>query len=381
MVSFFTRSLRAIDRDRFRRNGWWLVATLLLLVVWGWWFFLSDVGVYIQSDHARVEVAQQTIQLQSLVSGRVITTHTTLGSRVTKGDVIVELDAETQRQQLKEEEQRLQSLFRQIQISRNQLTTQQSILSEHRAGKKAERSEAEARLRKAVIAMQLAKEEAARASLLDQSNSIAKAEVERAVSKAQEAEANVEALQNEVDQTTAAHRAQTSIDRQKIDELYREIALLEGEVAEANERVIALNQAIDHHFIYAPSDGHIGEFSGIHPGRVVQSGEPLGTVVPDGELKVTAYFQPAKALGRAKIGQQGLIRFAGFPWTEYGMVPATVTTLTTEIQEEGYRVELALDSKHQNRIPLQHGLPGSVEIEVERVSPATLVLRTVGMNL
>ena len=32
-------------------------------------------------------------------------------------------------------------------------------------------------------------------------------------------------------------------------------------------------------------------------------------------------------------------------------------------------------------IPLQHGLPGTVEVEVERVSPATLVLREVGKHL
>jgi membrane fusion protein (multidrug efflux system) len=29
-------------------------------------------------------------------------------------------------------------------------------------------------------------------------------------------------------------------------------------------------------------------------------------------------------------------------------------------------------------IPLQHGLPGSVEVQVEEVSPAVLVLRTAG---
>jgi hypothetical protein len=30
---------------------------------------------------------------------------------------------------------------------------------------------------------------------------------------------------------------------------------------------------------------------------------------------------------------------------------------------------------------LQHGLPGTVEVEVERISPATLVLREVGTHL
>ena len=32
-------------------------------------------------------------------------------------------------------------------------------------------------------------------------------------------------------------------------------------------------------------------------------------------------------------------------------------------------------------VPLQHGLPGTVEVEVARVSPATLVLHAVGKRL
>jgi membrane fusion protein (multidrug efflux system) len=32
-------------------------------------------------------------------------------------------------------------------------------------------------------------------------------------------------------------------------------------------------------------------------------------------------------------------------------------------------------------VPLQHGLPGSVEVEVERASPAALTLRTAGQLL
>jgi membrane fusion protein (multidrug efflux system) len=44
-------------------------------------------------------------------------------------------------------------------------------------------------------------------------------------------------------------------------------------------------------------------------------------------------------------------------------------------------VELALDSRSDSRIPLQHGLPGSVEVEIETLSPANLVLRTAGSLL
>jgi len=41
-------------------------------------------------------------------------------------------------------------------------------------------------------------------------------------------------------------------------------------------------------------------------------------------------------------------------------------------------VEMALDSGSDSHIPLQHGLPGSVEVEIETLSPANLVLRKAG---
>jgi hypothetical protein len=60
-------------------------------------------------------------------------------------------------------------------------------------------------------------------------------------------------------------------------------------------------------------------------------------------LKITTDFLPPAALGRIQPGQ-----------------PARL------------RLDAALP------IPLQHGLPGTVEVEVDHVSPATLVLRTAG---
>jgi membrane fusion protein (multidrug efflux system) len=45
------------------------------------------------------------------------------------------------------------------------------------------------------------------------------------------------------------------------------------------------------------------------------------------------------------------------------------------------RVELGLASDLAFPIPLQHGMPGTVEVEVERVAPATLLLRSIGKRL
>ena len=52
-----------------------------------------------------------------------------------------------------------------------------------------------------------------------------------------------------------------------------------------------------------------------------------------------------------------------------------------KVREGNVRVELSLTAEQSASIPKQHGLPGQLEIEIERVSPATLVLRAAGRLL
>ena len=97
-----------------------------------------------------------------------------------------------------------------------------------------------------------------------------------------------------------------------------------------------------------------------------------------GEIKAIAEFLPASALGRIQPDQRARVVLQSFPAAQYGDLPAIVTRLASEPRDGRIRVELTLRPDRRSRLPLQHGLPGTVEVEVERVSPAVLVLRTVG---
>ena len=59
----------------------------------------------------------------------------------------------------------------------------------------------------------------------------------------------------------------------------------------------------------------------------------------------------------------------------------TVTSVADEVRDGMIRVECRLAAETPPALPLQHGLPGVVEIAIEHVSPATLVLRQVGTRL
>ena len=124
-----------------------------------------------------------------------------------------------------------------------------------------------------------------------------------------------------------------------------------------------------------------GKWPTLQIGTFVKAGDKLGAVVPAGSLKLVADFLPAVALGRVQAGQPARLRLDSFPWTQYGSLAATVSSVASEVRDGRVRVELAVDSEPAARLPLQHGLRGTVEVEVERVAPATLVLRAAGQLL
>ena len=130
--------------------------------------------------------------------------------------------------------------------------------------------------------------------------------------------------------------------------------------------------------IRAPVAGRVGALAVPDVGGVVALGDGIATVVPDGDLKVVASFSPSAALGRVAAGQPARMRLDGFPWTAFGAVAAVVDRVADEPDDAGgVRVELTLQAEG-SAVPLQHGLPGRVEIEVERIRPAALVLRAAG---
>src|SRR5262249_14310840 len=66
---------------------------------------------------------------------------------------------------------------------------------------------------------------------------------------------------------------------------------------------------------------------------------------------------------------------------QYGFVSADVRRVASEVRDGTVRVELAVVPDPESRIPLQHALPGSIEVLVENVSPARLLFRSAGRLL
>jgi multidrug resistance efflux pump len=201
-------------------------------------------------------------------------------------------------------------------------------------------------------------------------------EVARATAEAEKQKATVDGLRLAIHRQEEEQKGQTSEHQSRIEALLRDASRLESEGRRSGLTLSRLQTEIALQRVIAPVDGRIGEVAALRPGSVIAPGERLGVIVPSGKLKVVALFKPATAVGRVRAGQLARVRFEAFPWAQYGTMPAKVSRVANELHD-GY-VQVDLEPLPGSRIPLQHGLPGATEIELERISPATLVLRSAG---
>lgn len=378
MPSPFSRTLRSLEADGHRRWAVGLIPALLLLAAWSVWFVIARVTVYAVSDRAWLAVGREAHPIAAPVPGRIASLSMALGQQVAAGEVLAVLEGEEQSSRLEEERARAIGFERQAAALRQQIAAGRQERTDRGQASRAGVEEMRSKLREAEAAARLAEQEAARQARLLASGLIPPAEAERAKSEAEQRHAAAESLRRTLDRLGYEEKSTQSEQRGDIDELERELALLASQASEAEAAVRRLERDLELRTIRAPVAGRVGQLAPVRTGSVVAAGEPLAMVVPKGEIKAIAELLPAAAIGRVRPGQRARVVLQSFPAAQYGELPATVSRLASEPRDGRIRVELALEPGRRSRLPLQHGLPGIVEVEVERVSPAILVLRTVG---
>jgi membrane fusion protein (multidrug efflux system) len=95
---------------------------------------------------------------------------------------------------------------------------------------------------------------------------------------------------------------------------------------------------------------------------------------------IVAEFNPATAIGRIRPNQRAQLRLDGFPWAQFGSVDAKVLRVAGEIRDRSVRVELSATRDATRGLTLRHGMTGMVEVSIEDISPALLLLRTIGQS-
>lgn len=377
----FSRTTRSLanDTSRFALFAWGLFA--VLFVAWLSWFTLVNVTLYEVSQTARVEVEQAAHPVAVRIAGTILSTSMRLGKQVEAGEKLIELDARSERLRLEEEEARLTAIPPQLAALTRQISDQERAAEHGRGATVSGLEEAQARYREALSAALFAKDQSQRMAQLRNLNIITEVDFLRTKTEAEKAQAVADALLHEIHRLTSDASSKAHEKHAVVEALKREIASLEGQRDLSTATAARLKQDIEKHVIRAPVSGTLGEVAPLNVGAFVETGAVVGSVVPVGDLKVVAEFLPARVLGRMHPGQPARVRLDGYPWAQYGSIVAKVARVASEIRAGHVRVELVPDSQSGFPLLLQHGLPGTVEVEIEHTTSVTLALRAVGQML
>ncbi len=378
MPTSFSRTTRSLANDSSRYAVIaWLIA-VSILAGWSAWFFLAGITVYETSTKARLEVNQSAHPVAALVASKIVATRLLLGQEVQAGEVLIELDASSEKLRLHEEETRLKALPPQIASIQKQIAAlEQAKSQDHRASLAVTRS-AQSRHKEAIAAAEFAKDHERRLTELSGSGRIPLIEALRAKAESQKLSSARDALSSDIQRTELDAETRIHQEQAEIENLKREAARLNGELETTRMTIERLKQDIEKHFIRSPASGQIGDVAPLQVGAYVAAGEKLATVVPRGKLRIVADFYPADALGKIHPGQVARMRLDGFPWAEYGTIQARVSRVGTEIRDNRVRVEFTPELSAKSPIIMQHGLPGSIEVSIEQMTPAVMILRAAG---
>lgn len=381
MSTGFTRTLRSLRADHWSPSVIGVLLAGCLLAAWLVWACYARVTLYEVTGSARLEVNRAAYSIQCPIAGRIAASSLVANREVRADDILIELDASPERLQLREEQARMAALGPELEALHRQAEAEERARHDEQHATSAATEVARADARHAEAPARYAQLEEQRLSELRSSGLIPEREFERGRADAQQTQAAAERQQLSIFRLQQEQRTRESERDARMRRLEAEMTHLEGQISTSRATMERLKNEIERRLVRAPVSGRIGEAAILHTGSYVEEGERIGVIVPTGSVLVIAQFPPPAALGRIQPGQRAHVRLEGFPWMQYGTVPAHVEHVAGEVRDGTVRVELAVDSGRPAQIPLQHGLPGSVEIEVEQVAPLSLVLRHAGQML
>lgn len=379
MAAPFLRTTRALAIDSARPAlALWALAVLVLA---GWlaWLLLGQVGLVELSRQARLEVDRAPHPLAAVQAGVVVSSQLAIGRTVQSGELLLQLDDRGAQAQLAEARARVQGLPPRIASLQAEIAALQAAQAAEQATAAAAQQVAQARSDEAAAGADFAADQAQRLRAEARAGGgVAEIDARRAEAEARRLAAVRQGSSAEQQRLALDARSRASQGRVQAESLHRSLLALQADLASAQAAQASLAQALTRLQLRAPVAGVLAEVQALRPGSHVAEGQVLATVVPAGGLRVLAQFDPGSALGRLQPGQAARLRLDGYPWVQYGSVALRVQQVGAELRGGLLQAELALDGPPPAALPLQHGQPGVVEVDVERLSPLQLALRAAG---
>ena len=297
------------------------------------------------------------------------------GERVKEGQVLIELDQKSSRQELKSLQESQRQKQQQLRQKQQQLALKQQEKQRSAEINREQISSLEARL-------------ALEDKIL---NRLTKLAQEGASSELQylQQQNKVEELRGSVSKELVEGRRQQSVLNQQIEQINAEIAGLRSDLAQLRAQITEAEVTLGYQSLRAPVDGVVFDLKLTTPGFVAQTGEPALKVVPFNTLEADVEI-PSSKIGFVRKGQPAELSIDSFPATDFGVLEGSVSSVGSDAlapdaqkgrDEYRFPATITLDSqqlklKNGTNLPLQVGMSLTANIKLRSVSYLQLLLNT-----
>ena len=182
-------------------------------------------------------------------------------------------------------------------------------------------------------------------------------------------------LAAELDRKQSEARQSQLTTQQEIEQLHLRQTELRGKMRETQSQIAMAQTKKDQRYVYAPASGKITTLNLKHSGQVVQPGQAIAEIAPQGKPLILSTLLPSHEAGFVKPGMVTQIKFDAFAYQDFGVVPGKVLSVSPDSKtlEKGgqvYRVDIAIDRPniraHGQTIVLKTGQTGTAEIITRR---------------
>jgi hemolysin D len=306
----------------------------------------------------KLEPLSKVVDVQMPLQGIAKTILVKEGTRVKKGQILIQLDTEATKESHK-------STIEASGLKKAELRFKEQELQDTITVSKT-------RISSLTESLLLAKKVLSRLDTLAKQGATAELQYLEQKNKVQE-------LEGQIKQSKADQDRQVSI-------LEQNVRSLRGQIAELNSRITEGDVTLRYQAIVSPVDGIVFDLKARSPGFVAQTSEPILKIVPVDRLQAKVEVE-SRNIGFVSVGAPADISIDSFPASDFGVIQGKVTRIGSDAlppdpaQNKTYRfpTDISLNSqslriRNGRELPLQVGMSLTANIKLRKVTYLQLLL-------
>ena len=410
------KTVSTLPRVSLRAIFYILLLLLAGVIPWAMLAKVDEVGTAV----GKLEPKGRLVVLDSPVNGKITTIAVREGEQVEVNQPIMELDSAEVGAELQQQEQKLlgqQNQLNQLELLKNQQVLSLRTLQQQNQAQKSEKEALIEQAKKAIetsqSAHQMAKiryraaqekvpryqqaynQGALSRDLLSEAQQQVeehRESIKQAASEIAQARSRLVEQQRGLDSLKQANNLAVLKSQEEFNNTQTQITALEGDIAQTQSLIMGLEYQMQQRVIYSPIIGTIFQMPTKKPGAVVQIGQTVAQIAPQGSPLVLRGRMSSRESGFLSVGLPVKVKFDAYPFQDYGVVPGRLTwispdsrtpqndALTTQATppQDFYEVEIELEQNYvqnnERTVTLTPGQTAKAEVVIRQRRMADVLL-------